>query len=147
MTATMVIGAGRELRVVAVIVEAGDDFCSADGIGAGIGVDFFSMSDFAEVSAPATPWSAALEMEAAEGSLHSRAVHGEPGRSGILQTGRTSINAGIARCPITAAVHTACLDAAERLRSEYTAAAATITSSAPLSAASRRTGIALCIAK
>src|SRR5687767_1523227 len=63
-------------------------------------------------------------------------VHGASGRSGSLHEGSMNANTGIARWPTTAAVHTACRAAAERLRRKYVATAAIRTRTAPLSAAS-----------
>ncbi|HEX9250355.1 MAG TPA: hypothetical protein VF856_12690, partial [Gemmatimonadaceae bacterium] len=70
-------------------------------------------------------------------------THGAAGSTGIFQAGRIRMNAGMARWPITAAVQTACRDAADRLRSKYAALAAMMTRIAPLSAASMRSGNAL----
>jgi hypothetical protein len=43
-------------------------------------------------------------------------IHGAAGKTGIVHAGRMKTSAGIARWPITAAVQTACRDAADLLR-------------------------------
>jgi hypothetical protein len=65
------------------------------------------------------------------------------GRSGIVHAGRRSANTGIVRCPTTADVHTAWRDAADLFRRRSAAIAATATRTAPLSAASMKTGSTL----
>jgi isopentenyl phosphate kinase len=44
-------------------------------------------------------------------------IHGAGGSTGIVHAGRIRTSSGIARCPMTAAVHRACREDAERLRS------------------------------
>jgi hypothetical protein len=44
-------------------------------------------------------------------------IHGAGGSTGILHAGRIRTSSGMARCPMTAAVHRACREDAERLRS------------------------------
>jgi hypothetical protein len=104
------------LRVLAGVVAAEDggaEFTPRTGSGCGT-VDAFGEVDF-EMPGRPTAVVGALETRAVAGDADA-VTHGVAGSTGSVHAGRSRTKAGIARCPMTAAVQTAWREAADLLR-------------------------------